>query len=712
MRFKSLCVTNLRAVRRFETVDLEDFIVIAGPNGSGKSCVFDAIRLLKSIYGGYSADEHVQWFGEFGINLQDRDALRRMFRDPQLPVEISATIQYSESERQFLLANSADLAWPIAWQRVTGQRLDHWSFNRMAIATQLAQYREEAEVQVKKITERLTTALTQSSEHAISVHIRPSGDLHAEECSPAEVSFQAFRPEDLGIIEYHSASRTYTRQPLQGINLDSQAFENERRQQSLYNWEAKYQNVKTELASGYLRSLISEASGQEAAGEDLNETLKELFRTFFPDKEYEGIRPLPRGTLEFPVRVPGGHSHDIDDLSSGEKEILYGYLRLRNSTPRQSVILLDEPELHLNPSLLQGFTDFYYRHLGVAQGNQLWLVTHSDTLLRQAIGNSNYRVYHMLSATHSTGNQASEVLLEDDVERVVVDLVGDLAAYRPHAKVVILEGSGEDGFDVAMVRRLFPDFARRVNLVSGGSKKRVRDLYAVLNVATSQIGVSNRFFAVVDRDHEETAGDEINAQEFRWDVYHIENYLLSPAAIRDACHSLAGDGSFSSDDAVTSALKRAAAELVGSLIVERIQAEINTALVDSIAVKGPPDSDNIAHDLAPSIEGSVRRVVETGATYSEAWIAEQAAEHRGDLEAALDSGAWITTFPGRRILKRFVKNELKSIGYEPFRNVVLDKIALSPERAAGMQQVLETILAVDTPAPPSIPAEPQVGEAG
>ncbi len=122
MRFTSLQVRNLRAVRQFEVSDLKDFIVIAGPNGSGKSCIFDAIRLLKLIDGGYSADEHIQWFGEFAINLQDRESLRRMFRDPTSPVEISATIQYSEAEQAFLINHSADLVWPIAWQRVTGQR--------------------------------------------------------------------------------------------------------------------------------------------------------------------------------------------------------------------------------------------------------------------------------------------------------------------------------------------------------------------------------------------------------------------------------------------------------------------------------------------------------------------------------------------------------------------------------------------------------------
>jgi predicted ATPase len=58
MKFHSLKIANLRVIRRFEINDLGSFVVIAGQNGSGKSCVFDAIRLLKSIYGGYSANEY------------------------------------------------------------------------------------------------------------------------------------------------------------------------------------------------------------------------------------------------------------------------------------------------------------------------------------------------------------------------------------------------------------------------------------------------------------------------------------------------------------------------------------------------------------------------------------------------------------------------------------------------------------------------------
>ncbi|MDX6589866.1 MAG: hypothetical protein QOI84_1140, partial [Solirubrobacterales bacterium] len=353
MKFRSIRVANLRAVRLVEANDLHDFIVIAGQNGSGKSCVFDALRLLKSVYGG-SQDEHMQWFGEFEINLQDRDAMRRMFRDPDQPVEVSATLELSIEECHHIVENGADLVWPLAWERVTGQRIDHYSFNRMSIATQLEQWREPVEQMVKAILAELEVLKT-SNVFDIALTIKPDASVAIVPCLPATVAFGVDDPEHLGVVEYHSASRSYTRQQVGGINLDARAFQAERRQQRLYNSQAKYQNVKTELASGYLRALIAAESGGEAGAEDLNETLKELFRTFFPDKAYLGVRPLPGGSLEFPVQLPEGGVHDIDDLSSGEKEILYGYLRLRNSTPRRSVILLDEPELHLNPSLLQGF---------------------------------------------------------------------------------------------------------------------------------------------------------------------------------------------------------------------------------------------------------------------------------------------------------------------------------------------------------------------
>lgn len=69
--------------------------------------------------------------------------------------------------------------------------------------------------------------------------------------------------------------------------------------------------------------------------------------------------------------LEGGGNHDIDDLSAGEKEVLFAHLRLRISAPRRSILLFDEPELHLNPRLVRGLADFYRRHLGENLENQI-----------------------------------------------------------------------------------------------------------------------------------------------------------------------------------------------------------------------------------------------------------------------------------------------------------------------------------------------------
>jgi hypothetical protein len=258
---------------------------------------------------------------------------------------------------------------------------------------------------------------------------------------------------------------------------------------------------------------------------------------------------------------------------------------------------------------------------------------------------------------------------------------------------VILEGASEDGFDEKFVRRLFPDFARKVNLVSAGSKRRVRSLYAALNETVAQAGIANRFFAIVDKDAEAYSQPDAQTQEFTWDVYHVENFLLVPSAIREACASLMGGETFESDEAVKDALKYEATQLVDRLTLERIQAEINDDMIRAIEIKGPPDTHDVAASIRPSIEASVRRVQEVGATTTANDLSRRVEEVRAELQLALQSEEWRSVFPGRLILRLFVSTHLEGVAYEPFRNVILDKIAMSDHRPESMKQILDRILA-------------------
>jgi len=626
--------------------------------------------------------------GEFQINTNRPEELRKLFGDPERRLSVEAEVELAGEEVAYLTECAEDVLRPIVWRRVLGRNYSV----ALISGVEFRQYGPQVDLAVAEGAAELRAGLVGSTYRA-SFEMPPVGQLQVLQSAVLEVVFETYAPDVIGVIDYHSSSRTYERENLGGVNLNLDAITEQRKGHLLYNWREKYRNIKTELASQYVREAIAARAGV-AMGSDLSATLMELFKIFFPDKKYEGIVARPDGSIGFPVSLTSGQTHDIDDLSSGEKELVYGYLRLRDSAPRNSIILIDEPELHLNPRLLQGFPDFYHAHLGRALNNQIWLVTHSDAILRQAVGKADFSVYHMSPATSVVAgeNQASVVLANDDVERVVLAMVGDLAAYKPRAKVVIFEGGGDSEVDVMIVGRLFPLLAQKMNFVPGGSKRRVRDLHSVLADAATRAGLTERFFAIVDRDREDLVFPAGASSVKRWERYHIENYLLDAPSIRSAILATLGRDLFLRDEEVMSALKDCATSLVDRLILERLQSEINEGLLREINIGAPPDTKAPAQDLRPSIAGSIERIRQKGETFgSDVWLHEREAVHRNALEVALQSDAWCAEFPGRRILSVFVGKFVPGASYEVFRNVIVDKMVEGKVQPAGIRIVLQEI---------------------
>jgi hypothetical protein len=231
-----------------------------------------------------------------------------------------------------------------------------------------------------------------------------------------------------------------------------------------------------------------------------------------------------------------------------------------------------------------------------------------------------------------------------------------------------------------------------MNFVSAGHKKRVRDLYSVLSDTAERAGLSERFYAVVDRDRAtDDLPDETTVR--RWDRYHIENYLLDDAAILSAVGLLLGNRSpFSNEAGIGTALRAAASSLVNRLVLERLQDEINYGLVNSIRVKASPDTAHPSVDLKPSIEGSLRRLAEQSTRYqSDDWLTATEARHRATLESALGSEEWRSEFPGRSVLSRFVESHVPGVSYDVFKNVILERMVELAIQPAGMKAVLDEI---------------------
>lgn len=694
MHIDNLLVHNFRAISHVELTELPDMIVIAGPNGCGKSCILDAIRLFKSVYGGYQENEWQQWLGEFQINSQrNKRQMATLLRDPSRPSMIQAGIRIADEERQFLRENMISLLEDLAWNTVLRGNTRLYRMHS-ALAAELRSHKPEVDNRIAMSRDPFEREI-ENSIHYGRLTIEPTGRATIQQNILLEVVFSSFDPRSIGVIDYHGSHRNYAREELSGINLSLDQEEERFRTTTLYNYANKYANIKSEMAADFIRSLLREKASNVSSDsqEPLSETLQELFKTFFPGKEFLGPIPTEDGSVNFPVRVHGGATHDINDLSSGEKEVLFGYLRLRNSAPKHSVILLDEPELHLNPALVRGLPQFYYKHLGEDLGNQIWLVTHSDAFLREAISHAGLRVFHMRYGYSTTeSNQVRELRAGEELEATILEMVGDLAAYRPGAKVVFFEGENSE-FDVAMVRRLFPTIDDDLNLVSGGSRYQVERLHSVLERSISSAKLPVRVYSVTDEDTRSMSPDRHAIRRHTWDVYHIENYLLEPTFIRDALMDLHPDTELVEPSKIDRALNEIARSQMGKLVTHMVREQIGQSLVEDLDLRCDPRSADIATELHRSISASVNRVNDRASReLTVSMIRERVEKESRVLSDALRGEDWRICFPGRDILREFAGKYVSGMRYEQFRNLLIGYMTKSRYQPAGMKKVLDAIL--------------------
>ena len=695
MRITSLEIDNFRGISRVALSALPGAVVLAGPNGCGKSSVLDALRLLKSAYGQYHENEYQSWFSEFQINIQQmsREA-HRVLQDPRRPLIIAADLELSPAERAFLETEGPELVEQLAWARAKpanparpGKQIvtpvDRRVFGQ---PVQLA-----AQLMRADLTKQLALPVMRAA-----VKMDVSGAVNIEESTVLELIFSTYAPKHLGVIDYHGANRTYGREQVASVSLNVAPSDDRFRQSALYNTQNKYTNVKTEMAAAFVQELLMREAGvQVPRRSNIIETLQELFEVFFPGKRFLGPQPTSDGRLLFPVELENGLRHDIDELSSGEKEVLLGYLRLRSSAPSNSVILLDEPELHLNPRLIRGLPRFYQKHLGEALNNQIWMITHSDTLLREAVEEPAFAVYHMQPSTAITpdNNQAHLISIAHEVERAVVELVGDLATYSPRARIVLLEGGGNAEVDLNILRQLFPEFAERVNIVSAGSKRRVREVHDLLERAARDGRFRARFFSIVDRDFDGPAPGTAE-NRYAWSAYHIENYLIHPAYIRSVLEGLEIGQAPPTEQSIEADLLEAARDTIPGLVRERLEHRVNQELVRSIRTnvdRAVDDVPSALHSVAEECAARVRSALDT--TVSVNALARQQEELRSTFENALRDGSWRTELRGRDILHRFVNRANVGIRYERFRNLLINRMRLDGYKPEGMRPVVDAILA-------------------
>ena len=149
-----------------------------------------------------------------------------------------------------------------------------------------------------------------------------------------------------------------------------------------------------------------------------------------------------------------------------------------------------------------------------------------------------------------------------------------------------------------------------------------------------------------------------------------------------------------------SSLKHAAESLIPELLSHKMKDHVHKQLKNCIDISFSPKTVNLTCDVVASIKRSRDRLIDvTENTLVRDAIVATEQSFRDDFDSYLKSDAWKKEIPGRRILRSFlslnqddIKRKAKSqLKYEPFRNLIVDRMAAANVKPRGMLQVINKI---------------------
>ena len=179
-----------------------------------------------------------------------------------------------------------------------------------------------------------------------------------------------------GMLFMHGFRKIKEESPSLGMIL-----RDENNQQNLIN---KWRGTPSPFKQTIIKYIMASADlfGDKTSKDDLSamDTLDYLLHSY-ADVSLGKLRPHEDNTIDIMVKSINDDSitFSIDGLSSGQKEIISTLFLIWDITQKKPhIVLIDEPELHLNS---QWHRKFIHRLLKLAPDNQYIIATHSEQIM-------------------------------------------------------------------------------------------------------------------------------------------------------------------------------------------------------------------------------------------------------------------------------------------------------------------------------------------
>lgn len=418
-------------------------------------------------------------------------------------------------------------------------------------------------------TIRLLSVVTSQTGHRLEKHAVGIEEPYAAPLAERAVARMRARPETQHL--YLDADRAYPPvqiQPHQFGEIWSQDWASPdftrqwsyRTTKTLYEeWHKYFIATEEKFAADYVadtRRAIQSATARPDFVDPFDSYRGSVLQVL-PHLNFVGIQTT--GATRTIVFDSAGLELPFSKLSGGEREIAFLVGQIERFGLRNGLLLIDEPELHLNPDLLRTWVAFLR---DTVLDGQVWVATHS------------------LEAVEVTGPDASFVFERDPINRITRSVaplgarpvisalsaaIGAPAFSLSRLRFVLIEGDRQ-----SRERERFYDVCGEPDInrfIEGGSCHEViRRLEYVRDLA-AETGEQLRVGGVIDRDFRSDA--EVGTLESTSSIHvlgchEVENLFLSPETLQ----VLASRSGSTTADAPTMLLE-SSDELAGLWVAQR-----------------------------------------------------------------------------------------------------------------------------------------------
>jgi predicted ATPase len=513
MHVRHVVIKNFRAIENIECDVSPRINVIVGPNAVGKTTILQALRLSKGLLAPRSQTEPQQVLISLGAaspHFPQRLFLNTLCRDISLPAEIRSTYLLADNEIAALKSSIPELVQSVVAARIGQVFANPTALIQFLQSPQGQKAQEEVTVEVNKALVHIESKKTVLL--GLVINARNGQLTHLDPLAGPIVGFieQRLRPT-LSYFSYFPADRALpmgeTAMQL-GAQDAQQQLESHNSQPQL-----KYQRLKTLIVN----SLVVQQSDEIP----IKQEFERIFSVLLQGRRIETINVNEIGLLSImTTEISTGRLIEIDNLSSGEKNIALTFLLIAKSIAKGGIALFDEPELHLNPAVSRELLPFIMEEYTRDRNIQFIMCTHSPEILSGAFREPECKLLHLKSSTDITpvGKQSLEEYASA-LQRLGVSL-GETLFYDG---TIFVEGES----DITFLETGFPELVKRFQLKERGGRKEIEKVVMELQELEQKGQKVNPVFLIFDHDDDVSKLRSTAAVRIlQWPVRCVENYMI------------------------------------------------------------------------------------------------------------------------------------------------------------------------------------------